>query len=197
MFNIAVFASGSGSNFQAILDSTTQNGILSDATICGLITNKAEIKAIDRAHSAGIEAVVLNPSVYPTAREYEASLLSTLEIWNTDLIVLAGYLRKIPVSVIDRYPNRILNIHPSLLPRFGGKGFYGMKVHKAVKEAGDHETGCTIHIVTEEFDDGPILAQERITISLSDSAEEIAARVLTLEHDLYPRVIASHMKSLT
>lgn len=196
MFNIAVFASGSGSNFQTILDSTKQNGLLANTTICGLITNKAGIQAIDRARNADVETVVLNPSVFSSSEQYEATLLSTLEAWNTNLIILAGYLRKIPVSIIERYPNRILNTHPSLLPRYGGKGFYGMKVHQAVKESGDKETGCTIHIVTEEFDDGPILAQERITISPSDSAEEIAARVLTLEHDLYPRVIASHIKSL-
>ena len=112
------------------------------------------------------------------------------------MIICAGYLRKIPTNLIQAYPNRILNIHPSLLPKFGGHGFYGLHVHKSVLENKETHTGCTIHIVSAEYDQGPILAQERLVVDPSESAEQLAKRVLKLEHQLYPKTIASYLKQL-
>jgi formyltetrahydrofolate-dependent phosphoribosylglycinamide formyltransferase len=192
--NLVVFASGSGSNFQSIIDAIT-SGQLS-ARIVGLVTNKNEAYAIERAKNNNIPVLVLNPSDFEDNSEYSEKLLQQLTDWNTDLIVLAGYLRKIPASIIQAFDNRILNIHPALLPKFGGKGFYGMNVHTAVIEQQEVETGCTVHVVTEEYDKGPILGQSKVQVLDTDTPEDLAKRVLTEEHKLYPRVIQSHLETL-
>ncbi|MBO6586956.1 MAG: phosphoribosylglycinamide formyltransferase [Gracilimonas sp.] len=194
MKNIVVFASGSGTNFQSIIDAI-QRGELS-ARISGLITNKPGIGAIERAEKNDIPVKVINPEEPGSEQDYEEALLRQLEAWDADLIALAGYLKKIPSSVIKMYSNRILNIHPSLLPKFGGKGFYGSNVHKAVLEAGETESGCTVHIVTEEFDEGPILAQIKVPVHENDTPEDLAKRVLKEEHRLYPQTIQKHIQNL-
>lgn len=121
---------------------------------------------------------------------YVKTLLDQLEKWETDLIVLAGYMIKIPTEIIDQYRDRIVNIHPSLLPKYGGKGFYGMNVHQAVLDNDESESGCTVHLVTEKYDDGPILAQHKVPVKDSDDASTLAARILEQEHQLFPKVIA-------
>lgn len=194
MNNLVVFASGSGSNFQSIIDAIT-SGQLS-ARIVGLVSNKNEAYAIERAKNNNIPVLVLNPSDFEDNSEYSEKLLQQLTDWNTDLIVLAGYLRKIPVSIIQAFENRILNIHPALLPKFGGKGFYGMNVHTAVIAQQEVETGCTVHVVTEEYDKGPILGQSKVQVLDTDTPEDLAKRVLMEEHKLYPRVIQSHLETL-
>ncbi len=194
MKNIVVFASGSGSNFQAIIEAT-KSGIIK-ARVAGLISNKDGIGALEKAQTCKIPSVVINPDEFVSEGQYVDSLIEQLEFWETDLIALAGYLRKIPPEVIQQFPNRILNIHPSLLPRFGGKGFYGMKVHKAVLDAGEEKSGCTVHVVTEIYDDGPILGQETVAVSADDSPEDLAKKVLEQEHKLYPRIIQQHLESL-
>lgn len=194
MQNITVFASGSGTNFQSII-SATQSGIL-NARLVGLICNRDGIGAIEKATASRIPSVVVNPNDFLSPQQYEDSLIEQLEFWDTDIIVLAGYLKKIPVSVIEKFPNRILNIHPSLLPKYGGKGFYGLNVHSSVIEAGGKESGCTVHIVTEKYDEGPILGQSKIPVLEGDTPEKLAKRVLEQEHILYPRIIQQHLESL-
>ena len=194
MKNIVVFASGSGSNFQSIIDAVESGKI--NARIAGLVSNKHGIKALERAENHSIPAFVISESEYQDYSEYVQQLLSQLRSWDTDIIALAGYLRKIPVPVIQEYENRILNIHPALLPKYGGKGFYGIKVHTAAIEDGEKESGCTVHIVSEEYDEGPILGQVKVPVLPSDSPELLAARVLEQEHILYPKVIAEHLTTL-
>ena len=194
MKNIVVFASGSGSNFQSIIDAVESGKI--NARITGLISNKDGIKALERAGRHNIPTRILNESVFEDYQDYEKELLLQLVDWDTDLIALAGYLRKIPVSVINRYEHRILNIHPSLLPKFGGKGFYGIKVHQAVIASKEAESGCTIHVVTKEFDEGPVLEQSKVPVKSDDTPQTLAARVLEQEHILYPKVIANYLTTL-
>lgn len=192
--NIVVFASGSGTNFQAIIDAC-RNGDL-PAQIVGLITDKEDAGAIDRASKVDIPVRCIRPAHYNDINDYCMDLLTQLREWSTDVITLAGYLKKIPSCVISEYPDRILNIHPSLLPKFGGKGFYGMRVHEAVIEANETESGCTVHIVTEEFDQGPILGQITVPVHKDDSPARLAKRILEKEHQLYPEVIRNHLKTL-
>lgn len=194
MKNIVVFASGSGTNFQSIIDAA-KRGELS-ANITGLITDKPNIGAIERAEKANIPTRTISPADYPGENEFSEALTTQLEIWDTDLIALAGYLKKIPTPVIHKYKNRILNIHPSLLPKFGGKGFYGMKVHRAVVDANQKESGCSVHIVTEEFDEGPVIAHTKVPVYQHESAEELAERILKEEHRLYPAAIQKHIQTL-
>ncbi len=188
MNHIVVFASGSGTNFQSIIDAVEAGQI--EAQIRGLIANKPGIKALERAQNHDIEARVLNPSDFENDLAYESTMLQILEEWQTGLIVLAGYMLKIPTPVIQQYEKKIINIHPSLLPKYGGKGFYGIRVHEAVLANNEKESGCTVHYVTEEYDEGPIIDQIKVPVRDDDDAETLAARVLEQEHKLLPRVIA-------
>lgn len=188
MLNIVVFASGSGTNFQSIIDATEDGQI--KGRIRGLITNKDGIHSIARARNHDIQHTTINPADFADTSGFAEALLAQLEHWNTDLIVLAGYMIKIPAPVIRKYEGRILNIHPSLLPKYGGKGFYGKRVHQAVIDNNETESGCTVHLVTEIYDDGPILAQRKVPVYESDDADQLAARVLKQEHILFPEVIA-------
>lgn len=188
MINIVVFASGSGTNFQAIIDAV--NGGQIDGQIQGLITNKEGIQAIERAQKNNIDCRRLSPSDFSSDQKYIDALLSQLQDWNTDLIALAGYMIKIPPRVIEAYQNRIINIHPSLLPKYGGKGFYGMNVHRAVIQNDEKESGCTVHVVTEEYDQGPILGQRKVPVNQADTPETLAKRVLKEEHKLFPKIIS-------
>lgn len=188
MINIVVFASGSGTNFQSIIDATEEGQI--NGQVRGLITNKDGIQAIERAKHHEISHTTLSPSQFSDKQKYTEEILDQLRSWNTDLIALAGYLIKIPAEVIQEYEGRIVNIHPSLLPKYGGKGFYGQNVHRAVIENNENESGCTVHLVTEEYDTGPILAQKKVPVKHSDDASALAERVLKEEHKLFPKVIA-------
>lgn len=188
MINIVVFASGSGTNFQSIIDAVDEGKI--NGRIRGLITNKSDIQAIERAHQHNIPHITISPGTFDNQSEYVDTLITRLANWEADLIVLAGYMLKIPAAVIKNYEGKIINIHPSLLPKYGGKGFYGINVHQAVLENKEHESGCTVHIVTEEYDEGPILAQRKVPVYDTDDAEELAKRILKQEHKLLPEVIA-------
>jgi phosphoribosylglycinamide formyltransferase 1 len=192
--SLVVLASGSGSNFQSIIEAVRAGTI--HASIAGLIVSKTEIGAIEKAKNAGIETVVIKPGLVDSGLTFSESLLNQLAVWQPDLIILAGYLAKIPTEVISRYPNRILNIHPSLLPKYGGKGFYGINVHRAVIENLEKESGCTVHLVNEAFDEGPILAQSRVPVHPHDTAQSLAERVLVQEHSLYPLTIQNYLTQL-
>jgi formyltetrahydrofolate-dependent phosphoribosylglycinamide formyltransferase len=186
--NIVVFASGSGTNFQAIIDAV-ENGQI-DGRIVGLITNKEGIQAIERAQKHNIAHRHLSPTDFSSHSDYVGALLQELNKWDAELIALAGYMTKIPSEVIKKYRNRIVNIHPSLLPKYGGKGFYGMNVHRAVLDNEEPESGCTVHFVTDEYDQGPILGQRKVPVKKSDDPETLAQRILKEEHKLFPKVIA-------
>ncbi len=169
---------------QAIIDEVEAGHI--QAKIAGLITNKHDIKSIDRAKKHEIPVRVITET---DSEAYASKLEKQLSEWEPDLIVLAGFLKKIPDSVIKKYEGKIINIHPALLPKYGGKGFYGINVHKAVIESGDQESGCTVHFVNEEYDKGPIIDQKKVPVYSSDTPETLAKRVLKMEHQLLPSVI--------
>jgi len=179
--NIVVFASGTGSNFISIYNQIKKRDI--NGSIVLLISNNINCLAIDFAKNNNINTYIIDKV------KYEESLLQKIESLETDLIVLAGYLKMIPLQIILNYKNRMLNIHPSLLPKFGGKGYYGMNVHKAAIESGDSISGATVHFVNEKYDDGPIIKQEKIKINKNDNAESIAKRILKIEHILLPFVV--------
>ncbi len=187
MTNIAVFASGRGSNFQTIYQ-RIQEGYLS-ARIVVLISDKASAGAVQFAREHEIPVYVLNPAQYPSAERFGNELIGILSSHRVQFIVLAGYLKKIPANVVTRYENRIVNIHPALLPAFGGKGMYGMRVHQAVFNSGAKVSGVTVHLVNNEYDAGPIVLQKSVDISDCDSPEAIAERVLVEEHRAFPQAL--------
>lgn len=189
---IVVLASGSGSNFQAILQAIDRGEV--DADVVRLIASRPSIGAIEKANSAGITCTVVQRNQFTSVESFEKALLDEITASKPDLIVLAGYLVQIPVSVIRAFENKIINIHPSLLPDFGGKGYYGIKVHEAVIKAGRTESGCTVHLVTENYDEGPVLAQSRVPVLPNDTPESLASRVLAEEHKLLPKTIQSILK---
>lgn len=195
LINIVVFASGSGTNFQSIINATEEGQI--DGHVRGLVTNKNDIQAIERAKKHGIAHITIDPAHFPTRSAYVKTLLDQLKEWKTDLIVLAGYMIKIPAALIKKFKNRIINIHPSLLPKYGGKGFYGRNVHQAVIDNNETESGCTVHIVTDEYDKGPILAQRKVPVYDSDDPATLAERILEQEHLLLPETIAKLANKLT
>jgi phosphoribosylglycinamide formyltransferase-1 len=190
--NIAVFASGRGSNFQAILRSIDE-GILS-ARISLVVSNVSSAGALETARTRGIPALHLSRSQFPSDEAYAEAMLRALEEHEVSLIALAGYLKKVPAAVIGRYRNRILNIHPALLPKFGGHGMYGIHVHEAVIAAGETVSGATVHIVEEEYDRGPIAMQRTVEVLPGDTPETLAARVLSVEHELYPEAIRAFVE---
>ncbi len=193
MKNLVVFASGSGSNFQSIIDAISDEKL--DANIVGFISNKESAFAVERAKKNNIPVFIISPSAFDKEKEYSSLILEKLKSWNAQVLILAGYVKKIPGEVISTFKNNILNIHPSLLPKYGGKGFYGLKVHEAVIENKEIETGCTVHIVTEEYDKGPILGQSIVEVLPTDTPDSLAKKVLEKEHELFPLVIKKHLQT--
>ncbi len=185
--NIAVFASGRGSNLMAILNAI-KKGVLK-AKISVVISNNSNAGALEIARANGIDALHISRKQFSSDEEYVRKILDELRSRNIQLIVLAGYMKKIPPEVIKEYPNRILNIHPALLPSFGGQGMYGLNVHRAVIESGVKITGVTVHIVDEEYDHGPIVMQKAVEVRDDDTPETLAQRVLEVEHEVYPQAI--------
>ena len=180
---IAVLASGRGSNLQAIIEHFDNLASERLAKVVLVASNRAESPALIRAATASIDIANFD------AADDGSQLLELLRKFRIDLVVLAGYLKRIPPTVIREYSGRILNIHPALLPAFGGEGMYGARVHEAVIASGARESGVTVHLVDNEYDRGPIVAQWRIPVEQSDTPETLAAKVLAVEHVVYPRVI--------
>ncbi|HRK73343.1 MAG TPA: phosphoribosylglycinamide formyltransferase [Rhodothermales bacterium] len=185
--NLAVFASGGGSNFQAIGQAVTEGKL--DARLSVVVSNLETAGVHERAALLGVPSHTLNPAIYSNQTDYHAHLLTVLAEYEVDFIALAGYLKKIPQNLIEAFQNRILNIHPSLLPAFGGKGMYGHHVHEAVLAHGVRWTGATVHLVDAQYDTGPIVLQEPVPVRQDDSLESLAARVLYKEHRLYPEAL--------
>jgi formyltetrahydrofolate-dependent phosphoribosylglycinamide formyltransferase len=177
---IAVLASGSGSNLQALLDYFSALGDRRAGDVVVVIANRASAGALDRARAAGIDALVI-----PDDAELEAALAARA----IDLIVLAGYLKFVPAAVTRRYAGRIVNVHPALLPQFGGPGMYGARVHRAVLDARAPVSGPTVHFVDDVYDHGAVIAQWRVPVRPDDDEHRLAARVLRAEHLLFPRVV--------
>ncbi|MCG3152447.1 MAG: Phosphoribosylglycinamide formyltransferase [bacterium] len=191
---LAIFLSGRGSNAEAILRAIDDGTIAAEVGL--VVSNTAKAGGLALAQRRGIPALPLNPNRYPTPALYAADLLRWLRHYRIDALVLAGYLKQIPPAVIAAYAGRILNIHPALLPKHGGPGMYGLRVHAAVLNAGETESGATVHLVTEEYDEGPVLARARVPVLEGDTPESLAHRVLAAEHQLYPLVIAACVNAL-
>lgn len=184
---IAVLASGRGTNLQAIIDATESGYIPGKVVV--VISDKKDAYALERARKHGIEPLFLDPSLCSSREEYDRLLGDEIEKRKVDLICLAGFMRILTPSFINRFRNKIMNIHPALLPSFGGVGMYGERVHKAVLNSGAKITGCTVHFVTEEVDGGPIIIQEAVPVLDDDTPESLAERVLEHEHRIYPEAI--------
>ena len=182
--NIGVFASGRGSNFQAIL-SSIERGIL-PARVTVLLSNRSDAGAFEIANAYSIPTIHLSQKRFADEALYAAAMLDVLRGHNVELIALAGYLKKIPTIVVREFRHRILNIHPALLPSFGGQGMYGHHVHEAVLASGAKVSGATVHLVDEEYDRGPIVLQKTVAVDEHDTPETLAARVLMVEHEIYP-----------
>lgn len=183
---IAVLASGGGSNLQALLDrfNGAQEGV---ASVELVIASRPDAGALERAERAGVATAVIDPRA--PADAHAEALLGALEGARADLVVLAGYMHLIPDRVVERYRGRMLNVHPALLPAFGGAGMYGMRVHRAVLAAGARISGATVHQVDERYDEGAIVAQWPVPVLRSDTPESLAARVLRVEHLLLPAAV--------
>lgn len=187
---IAIFASGTGTNTRNILEHLKDHPALEIALV---VSNRANAGVLDVARMAHVSSYVLSSADVHDARAITA-LMHANQI---DFIVLSGYMQKIPAALAAEFSGRMINIHPALLPKFGGKGMYGRHVHQAVKDAGESETGITIHYVTEEYDEGKIIFQTTCPVKENDTPESIEQKVHLLEYTHYPRVIAEVVQSLT
>ena len=190
--NIAVFASHGGSDLQAIIDGCKEEKL--NARVAVVISNNGDSMALARAKNESIPAYHLSAKKYGSEDALADEILKVLEVYHVDMIFLAGYMRMLHIDILKKYDNRVFNIHPALLPKFGGKGMYGMNVHTAVIEAKEKETGVTIHRVNAEYDSGEIVAQTTVPVLENDSTEILAARVLEREHTFLIEVIADITK---
>ncbi|TLU86161.1 MAG: phosphoribosylglycinamide formyltransferase [Chlorobium sp.] len=184
---LAVFCSGTGSNFKALHRATNEKYINAEFVLC--LSNRSQCGAMEYARENGIPALQVSENQFPDYERFAAAMLDTLQENRVEYIVLAGYMRKIPDAVVEVYRDRIVNVHPALLPKFGGEGMYGIRVHAAVLEAGETESGATVHMVDEVYDRGRILMQQKVPVLPGDTPETLAQRVLACEHELYPRAL--------
>lgn len=189
MYNIAIFASGSGTNAQKIIEYFESN---KDVNISLVLSNKPQAKVLERAKKFDIPSVIFDRNAFYESDE----IIRKLQKSDIDLIILAGFLWLVPKSLIEAFPQRIINIHPALLPKYGGKGMYGSNVHKAVFEAKEKESGITIHYVNEEFDEGKIIFQEACPLTEKDTPQSIAEKVQVLEHKYFPKVVENLLETL-
>ena len=189
MLRVGVLVSGGGTNLQAILDAV-DNGTITNAKIEVVISNNAGAYALERAKNHNVAAECVSPKDFATRDEFNEALLAKIDSYNLDLIVLAGFLVKIPESMIARYRNKIVNIHPSLIPSFCGVGYYGLKVHEAALARGVKLTGATVHFVDEGMDSGPIILQKAVEVLPGDTPEVLQRRVMEqAEWILLPQAI--------
>ncbi|MGN7719849.1 phosphoribosylglycinamide formyltransferase [Chitinophaga sp. 22620] len=182
MKNIAIFASGAGTNAQKIINHFKGSSL---ARVSLIVSNKAEAGIFKIAEREQIPAVLIDKEQFFRGDNY----VKLLQESNIDLVVLAGFLWKVPANIVQAFPGRIINIHPALLPKYGGKGMYGHFVHEAVLAAGDTESGITIHYVNEQYDDGGVIIQERCAVSPDDTPETLAKKVQALEHHWFPLIV--------
>ena len=189
MLNIVVLVSGGGTNLQAIMDKIA-DGSVTNTKIAAVISNNANAYALERAKNAGIPAECISPKQFENRELFNEALLAGVKKYNPDLVVLAGFLVIIPPALIAEYRNRLINIHPSLIPSFCGTGYYGLKVHEAVLARGNKVTGATVHFVDEGTDTGPILLQKAVYVQQGDTAEILQKRVMVeAEWEILPQAI--------
>lgn len=188
MYHIAVFASGGGSNARQIIEHFKRSEI---ARVVLVVSNKRDAGVLAIAREHGIPTAVIGRVQFYETQE----VLSLLRAHDVHFVVLAGFLWLVPAYLVKAFPRRMLNIHPALLPQYGGKGMWGHHVHEAVKAAGESESGLTIHFVNEHYDEGDIVFQAKCSIAPEDSAEDIAAKVLALEHRFYPQIIEDTIRA--
>ena len=184
---LAILVSGRGSNMCAILEACEQGRL--DADVALVISNNADSQALVSATEKQINALHMSSRTHESAQALDEAMLTALNAAGVELVVLAGFMKKIGPLVLDAYKGKIINIHPSLLPDYGGKGMFGMHVHEAVIKNKEKQTGVTIHLVTAEYDQGDILAQETLTVNPGEEPASLAARVLTIEHRIYAETI--------
>ena len=189
MLRVVVCVSGGGTNLQAIIDAVA-DGTITNTELVGVISNNYGVRALERAEKAGIDAKVVSPKDYENRVAFNEGLLTTIRAYKPDLIVLAGFLVVIPEAMIEEYENRIINIHPSLIPSFCGTGYYGLKVHEAALARGVKLTGATVHYVDKGTDTGPILLQKAVEVKAGDTPEILQRRVMEeAEWKLLPAAI--------
>ena len=181
--HIAIFASHTGTNMQAIIDACRRKDL--DGIVCAIISNNANSQALEKARIAGVPEYHLSNKIYHEDYELDEATCKILTESGVDIVCLAGYTKKLGPEILKQYEGRILNIHPSLLPKYGGKGMYGTHVHRAVIDAGDKTTGVTIHLVEEEYDTGKIIRQCEIEVLESDTVDTLSKRVLEKENSFY------------
>jgi phosphoribosylglycinamide formyltransferase-1 len=187
LLRVGVLASGSGSNLQALIDACRAGAV--PAKVVVVVSNAPTAFALERARASGVPAVLVDHRAFPSSEAFEAALLEVLEAHRVELICLAGFLRILSVRFVAAFAGRMMNIHPALLPAFGGKGMYGERVHRAVLASGARTSGCTVHFVTEVPDGGPIIAQATVPVEDEDTPATLAARVAEEEHRLYPLAV--------
>ncbi len=184
---LGFLASHGGSNMQAIIDACKSGEL--KATPAVIISNNANSGAMERAKRESIPHFHLSGKTHPSPEQLDQAMLDTLLSHQVDIVILAGYMKKLGEQTLSHYAGAILNIHPALLPKFGGQGMYGIRVHEAVLAAGERETGVTIHLVTEEYDTGAIISQETVPVIQGDTPQSLQARVLNTEHAAFKRVL--------
>lgn len=188
MINLAIFASGNGSNAQALIEYFADNN---NINVQMIVCNKEQAYVLERAKKFNIRAFILNKE--QLCAENPTELFNLLEENNIDYIILAGYLLKIPSSLINKYTHKIINIHPSLLPKFGGKGMYGMNIHRAVVDAKEKKTGITIHLIDEIYDNGEVLFQISCDVEPQDTPDDVAKKIGQLEQTYFPKIVEKYI----
>jgi phosphoribosylglycinamide formyltransferase-1 len=189
MIRLVILASGGGSNMQAIVDAHKFGALKGLAEVVLVISNNTNAFVLERAKKENIKSVCIERKSFKDDASFNKEVLTELQAANADLVCLAGYMRMIDKEILKVYNGRILNIHPALLPKFGGKGMYGHFVHEAVVKAGGKKSGATVHFANEEYDSGKIILQKEVEVSKSDTPEEVARKVLEVEHKIYPQAI--------
>ena len=179
---LGCLASGGGTNLQAIIDAAASGELHADVAV--IISNNSNSGALRRARKAGIPRFHLSGATHPEAAALDRAILGALQEHGVDVVVLAGYMKMLGPAVLSRYEGRVLNVHPALLPKFGGKGMYGRRVHEAVLASGESITGASVHVVDAEYDHGPVVAQIEVPVLGGDTVESLSARVLEREHEL-------------
>jgi len=189
MQRIAIFASGTGSNAVKIIEHFKRHATIEVSLV---LSNNAKAPVLEKAESAGIETYTFNREAFYNTNQ----VLNKMKSKNIDLVVLAGFMWLVPENLVHEYSDKMINIHPSLLPKYGGKGMYGMYIHNAVKAAGEKETGITIHLVNKEYDKGKVLFQTTLVVDESDSVDDIAQKIHVLEHTNFPTQIERYLQSI-
>lgn len=191
---LAVFASGGGSNFEAICCAVDAGRLDAEVVLC--LADRLNAGVLERATARGIPTIVLRRKDFPDDASFASRMERALDAADANFVALAGYLKRVPAAVVASFAGRMTNIHPALLPDFGGPGMYGEHVHRAVLESGARESGATVHLVDNDYDSGSIIAQRRVAVHTDDTPETLARRVLAIEHDLYPEVLQQFAREM-